>query len=75
MDKMLTEERSAFKNLDNMSYALRPIDEKKLVKNLWVQWTEAGQGTGAGSCTIRMKRNYHSVTDADIRSPFSRIIP
>ena len=38
MDKMLTEERSAFKNLDNMSYALRPIDEKKLVKNLWVQW-------------------------------------
>jgi len=38
LDKMLTEERAAFKTMGAMNYALRPIDEKKLLKNLWVQW-------------------------------------
>jgi hypothetical protein len=38
IDKMLVEERAAFKTMDNMNYALKPIDEKKLLKNPWVEW-------------------------------------
>jgi hypothetical protein len=41
MDKMLTEERAAFKSLDDVSYSLRPIDEKKMSKNPWVEWNRA----------------------------------
>jgi len=41
MDAMLAEERGAFKSMDDINYALRPIDEKKLAHNAWIEWNRA----------------------------------
>jgi hypothetical protein len=41
MDAMLAEERGAFKSMDDINYALRPIEEKKLAHNAWIEWNRA----------------------------------
>ena len=41
INKMISEERSAFKRLDDMNYAIRPIDVNKISKSEWVKWNQA----------------------------------
>jgi FecR protein len=41
IDKMISEERGAFKQLNNMSYAMRPIDVNKISKSEWVKWNQS----------------------------------
>ena len=40
INKMIAEERNAFKKLDDMNYAVRPIDMNKLSKSRWVIWNQ-----------------------------------
>jgi len=41
INKMIAEERNAFKKIDDMNYAIRPIDMNKLSKSGWVAWNQA----------------------------------
>jgi hypothetical protein len=41
LNKMIAEERSSFKTMGTMNYAVRAIDSTKIAKNDWVQWNLA----------------------------------
>lgn len=41
IDKMISEERSAFKRINDMNYTLRPIDVNKISKSEWVKWNQS----------------------------------
>ena len=40
MEAMLDEEKRSFRSLNDMNYALRPIDMKRAAKNKWILWNQ-----------------------------------